>query len=127
MEDAIFPFCFYDKNGNTLNGANKYVLHFEKGKTPPGKAFWSITLYDSDGYFINNSINRYALGDRSYLKTNADGSLDIYVQKENPANDKLSNWLPAPDGDFNFTLRVYWPKEEMLNGTWTTPGIVKVN
>ncbi|HEY6505939.1 MAG TPA: DUF1254 domain-containing protein [Chitinophagaceae bacterium] len=126
-EDAIYPSCNFDNEGNLLNGANNYVLHFDKGKTPPANAFWSLTLYDPDGYFVDNTINRYTLGDRSSLKINADGSINIYIQKNNPGNDKASNWLPAPAGDFNLLLRVYWPKEEMLNGSWSPPAVMKLS
>ncbi|TDW44287.1 hypothetical protein EV144_10936 [Flavobacterium sp. 270] len=125
-EDAIYPSCFFDNEGKKLNGANKYVLHFEKGKTPPANAFWSLTMYDPEGYFISNNINRYTLGDRSNLKTNADGSVDIYIQKNTPEKSKETNWLPSPKGDFNLLLRVYWPKQEILNGNWTPPSVKKL-
>jgi len=126
-EDAIYPSCFFDKDGNQLNGANKYVLRFDKGRTPPANAFWSLTLYDPQGYFVDNPINRYTLGDRSKLKVNPDGSVNIYIQKDNPGNDKASNWLPTPDGDFNLIMRVYWPKEEMLNKNWEPSAVIKTN
>lgn len=125
-EDAVYPSVTYDADGNLLNGANNYVLHFEKGKTPPAKAFWSITMYDTEGFMVANPINRNAIGDRSNLKTNADGSIDIYLQNASPGKDKESNWLPAPKGEFNLLLRVYWPKEEMLNRSWEAPAIKKV-
>ncbi|MHA3786937.1 DUF1254 domain-containing protein [Flavobacterium hauense] len=125
-EDAIYPACSYDADGNQLNGSNNYVLHFDKGKTPPAKAFWSLTMYDMEGYMVANPINRNAIGDRSNLKTNADGSVDIYFQNASPGKDKEANWLPAPKGEFNILLRVYWPKEEMLNGSWKAPAVKKV-
>ena len=125
-EDAIYPSAFLDAENKPLNGANNYVLHFDKGQTPPAQAFWSLTMYDPEGYFVDNPINRYTLGDRSKLKYNADGSLDIYLQHQNPGKDKEANWLPAPKGEFNLLMRVYWPKEEMINGTWLAPGVKKV-
>lgn len=125
-EDAIYPSCSFDVNGQPLNGKNNYVIHFDKGKTPPARAFWSLTMYDPEGFMVANPINRFTIGDRSNLKTNADGSLDIYIQHSNPGKDKEANWLPAPEGDFNILLRVYWPKEEMINGSWTPPGVKKV-
>ncbi|MBK8829826.1 MAG: DUF1254 domain-containing protein [Saprospiraceae bacterium] len=125
-EDAIYPSCMVDSEGNPFDGANKYVIHFEKGKTPPVNAFWSLTMYDKDGYFTANTINRYAIGDRNNLKPNADGSVDIYVQHTSPGKDKENNWLPCPEGSFNFLLRMYWPKEEVLKGEWTPPGVQKV-
>jgi hypothetical protein len=126
-EDAIYPSCMVDSEGRPLDGANKYVIHFEKGKTPPVNAFWSLTMYDNDGYFTANPINRYAIGDRNQLKANADGSIDIYVQNVSPGKDKESNWLPCPQSSFNLLLRMYWPKEEVLKGQWTPPGVQKVN
>lgn len=122
-EDAIYPSTSVDADGKQLNGANNYVMHFEKGQTPPVNAFWSLTMYDPKGYMIKNPINRNVIGDRSNLKQNADGSTDIYIQVKSPGKDKESNWLPAPEGDFNVLLRLYWPKKEMTNGTWKIPAI----
>lgn len=125
-EDAIYPSCAVDADGQPFHGDNKYVLHFEKGKTPPVNAFWSLTMYDQDGFFVANPINRYAIGDRSNLKSNSDGSIDIYIQNESPGKDKESNWLPAPADAFNIMLRMYWPKEEVLKGEWAPPGVKKI-
>jgi DNA sulfur modification protein DndE len=126
-EDAMYPSAGKDADGKPLNGAHQYVLHFEKGKTPPAKAFWSITLYGPDGYMVDNPIKRNAIGDRSSLKKNADGSLDIYIQRAHPGKDKESNWLPAAEGDFNVILRVYWPDDNMLKGNWMPPGIRRIS
>ncbi|MEX6686418.1 DUF1254 domain-containing protein [Danxiaibacter flavus] len=124
-EDAIYPSAAFDESGNALNGANNYVIHFAKGETPPANAFWSLTMYDPEGFMIKNPINRNAIGDRSNLKTNADGSTDIFIQHNSPGKDKESNWLPAPEGAFNVLMRVYWPKQEILSGAWKAPGIMK--
>jgi hypothetical protein len=127
-EDAIYPTAFLDAAGQPLTGANKYVLHFDKGKTPPADAFWSITMYDKDGFQIPNPINRFAIGDRDKLTFNADGSLDIYVQADSPGADKESNWLPAPkDAPFQPTLRIYSPRSEAVDGTWSPPGFRKLD
>lgn len=122
-QDAIYPTAFVDENENPLNGKNKYVLHFDKNKLPPVNAFWSLSMYDKDSFFVANPINRYAIGDRNQLQFNKDGSLDIYIQHDSPGKDKEANWLPAPEGDFNLTLRLYWPKKEALEGQWNAPGI----
>lgn len=122
-QDAIYPSTSVDADGKQLNGSNNYILHFDKGQTPPVNAFWSLTMYDPSGYMIKNPINRNVIGDRSNLKQNSDGSTDIYVQFKSPGKDKESNWLPAPEGDFNILLRLYWPKEEVTNGTWRIPAI----
>jgi hypothetical protein len=125
-EDAMYPSASFDGNGEPLNGTNQYIIHFDKDQTPPAYAFWSLTVYDPNGYFVPNPINRYAIGDRSNLKQHEDGSTDIYIQHISPGPDKETNWLPAPPGEFNIVMRVYWPKEEMLNGTWKKPPIRKV-
>lgn len=125
-EDAIYPTGIFDADGEPFHGDNKYVITFEKDKLPPAKAFWSLTMYNSSGFFVPNEMKRYALGDRSDLKLNEDGSLDIFIQTEDPGGDKTQNWLPAEKGRFSLTLRVYYPKDEMLNGTWKAPAIRKV-
>ena len=90
-----------DGEGKPVNGANKYVIHFDKGTFPPVEAFWSVTMYGADSFFVANPINRYAISSWMPLKKNADGSLDIYVQRGSPGKDKESNWLPASEKDFN--------------------------
>jgi hypothetical protein len=122
-EDAIYPLNIGDVEGKPLDGANKYVLHFDKGETPPVNAFWSITLYDPEGFQVGNALNRFALSSWMPFKTNADGSLDIYFQHENPGKDLEANWLPAPKGGFNLTMRLYGPKPEVLNGKWNPPPV----
>jgi len=122
-EDAIYPINIGDSNGKPLDGANKYVLHFDKGETPPVNAFWSITLYDPEGFQIANSLNRFAVSSWMPFKSNADGSLDIYFQNESPGKDLEANWLPAPKGPFNLTMRLYGPKAEVLNGKWNPAAI----
>lgn len=122
-EDSIYPTAYTDGEISRLNGANHYILHFTRQEVPPVKGFWSVTLYAKDGYLVPNLLNRYSLGDRSNLKFNKDGSLDIYVQYDNPGIDKESNWLPAPIDDFNLTMRLYWPKERLLKGFWKPPKV----
>ncbi len=123
--DAVYPVCGVDQEGVALDGTNRYTLRFEEGKTPPANAFWSLTLYDSEGFFAPNAINRYSLGDRSGLKKSPDGAIEIYIQSKSPGKDKEANWLPCPEGPFNLLMRVYWPKEEMLEGAYAPPAVVK--
>ncbi len=125
-EDAVYPLNLGDADGKPLTGTNKYVLQFAKNEIPPVAAFWSITLYDKDGFPTANALNRNAIGDRDDLKFNADGSVDLYFQNESPGKDKESNWLPAPTGDFNLTMRQYAPKLEVLDGRWAPPPIRRV-
>jgi len=126
-EDAIYPASFVDGEGKPYSGANRYVLHFDKGKFPPAGAFWSVTLYDKDGFQVPNVLSRFAIGDRDKLKFNADGSLDLYIQNESPDADRESNWLPAPAGEFNLAMRLYSPRREVSDGGWTPPPVKKAN
>ena len=128
-EDAIYPASFVDGDGKPYSGANRYVLRFGKNELPPAEAFWSVTLYDTDGYQVANALNRFAVGshfDDNKLKFNADGSLELYIQNESPGTGKESNWLPAPTGDFNLALRLYSPRRAMRDGVWIPPPVNKV-
>ena len=101
-----------DADGKPYSGANKYVMHFDKGQMPPADGFWSLTMYDAEYFFVDNPLNKYTVSPRNKLKHNADGSLDIYIQNESPGKDKEANWLPAPKDKFVLMLRLYWPKEK---------------
>ncbi len=125
-EDAIYPLNLADETGKPLDGASKYMIHFEKSATPPVNAFWSLTLYDSDGFQVANSLNRFAVSSWMPFKYNPDGSLDLYFQNESPGADKEANWLPAPKGPFNLTMRLYSPKSDALTGKWNPPPIRKI-
>ena len=124
-EDAIYPINLGDETGKPLDGANKYTVHFDKGATPPAGAFWSVTLYDSDGFQVANGLNRFAVSSWMPFKYNPDGSLDLYFQNESPGTDKEANWLPAPKGAFNLTMRLYAPQSDALTGKWNPPPITK--
>ncbi len=105
-------------------------MHFPKGQLPPVHGFWSLTMYDSDFFFVANPINRYSISPRQNLKANPDGSVDLYIQNELPGPDKELNWLPAPAGKFQLMLRLYWPSEHnpsILNGSWKIPAVKKVS
>jgi hypothetical protein len=126
-EDAVYPLCLADADGNPLDGANHYVLHFAKEALPPVEAFWSVTMYDAEGFQVANPLNRFAIGDRDALTYNADGSLDIYIQSQSPGADRESNWLPAPaQGQLGLTMRLYAPKAEALDGRWAPPAVKRV-
>ncbi len=128
-QDAIYPTSQVDGDGKPYDGANKYVMLFPKGQTPPAKGFWSLTMYDGDYFFVSNPLNRYTVSPRNALKYNDDGSFDLYIQKDSPGKEKESNWLPAPAGKFILMLRLYWPQEtapSIIDGTWTPPAVRKV-
>jgi len=123
-EDAVYPLNVSDAEGKPVTAKNNYVLHFSKNDLPPANAFWSLTMYDAEGFQVANPINRFAIGDRDALKFNADGSLDIYIQNESPGRDKESNWLPSPQsGELSLTLRLYAPRPQVLDGRWNPPPI----
>jgi hypothetical protein len=94
---------------------------------PPVDAFWSITLYDQEGYQVGNSLNRFALSSWMPFAYNPDGSLDLYFQNQSPGADKEANWLPAPTGPFNLTMRLYAPKSDALTGKWNPPPVTKAH
>jgi hypothetical protein len=128
--DAVYPTSFVDADGKAYSGANRYVMHFEKGQTPPVNAFWSVTLYGADSFFVDNAIKRYAVSSWMPLRQKSDGSIDLYIQHDSPGKDRETNWLPAPaTGAFNLTLRMYWPKDKppsFLDGSWRPPGVRRV-
>jgi len=105
---------------------NRYTLHFAPGQFPPVNAFWSVTMYNlPQSLLVANPINRYLINSPMLpnLKRDADGGLTIYIQNEPPGADKEANWLPAPKGPFWIPMRLYWPKEEALDGKWKAPPI----
>src|SRR5262249_28825584 len=125
-EDAIYPLNIGDETGQPLDGANRYTISFEKNAMPPVEAFWSVTLYDPGGFQVANGLNRFALSSWMPFKPNSDGSLTLYFQNESPGADKEANWLPAPKGPFNLTMRLYAPKSEALTGVWSPPAVRRV-
>jgi hypothetical protein len=122
-EDAVYPLLMSDAEGHPVDGSNNYVLHFEGDQLPPVDAFWSITMYDQDGFQAANELDRFAIGDRDPLSFNADGSLDVYIQHTNPGTERQANWLPAPTGPLGITMRLYAPKQPVLAGAWAPPSL----
>ena len=135
--EAMYPMTRVDTNGETLDGSkHNYTLTFSAGQLPPVNAFWSVTMYDGKSQFlIENPINRYLINSPMLpnMKTNPDGSLTLYIQKDNPGPDKETNWLPAPSDSIYVVMRLYWPKTEAPSvlpagdGTWNPPGIVQMH
>ena len=124
-DDAVYPKTFVDAQGQPLDGSQRYVLHFDKAQIPPASAFWSLTMYDEASFFIDNPLQRYAIGDRDKLHFNADGSLDLIIQHDLPSD--TANWLPAPKGHFALMLRLYNPRPEVIDGRWVPPAVQKVS
>ena len=128
-QDALYPNTSLDHEGKQLMGDQRYRLHFKANQLPPVKAFWSITAYGADEFLIDNPLKRYALGDRDALSFNADGSLDIWIQAQAPDTPaKRSNWLPVKDqAPFLLNARLYWPKDDALNGGWKMPAVERLH
>jgi hypothetical protein len=125
--DASYPNAQVDADGQTLNGSRRYRLHLGAADLPPVNAFWSITAYGNDDFLIENPLQRFALGDRDPLVYNADGSLDLFIQSDAPANEKSKNWLPVKPGQpFLLNARLYWPKPAALNGSWGMPAVERL-
>jgi hypothetical protein len=122
-EDAIYPLTHVSADGRPLSGANSYVLRFPRGQEPPVNAFWSLTLYDEEGFQVANPINRFAIGDRDPLVRAADGAIELLIQHADPGAERRANWLPAPGGAFNLTLRLYAPQGPALDGRWAPPAV----
>lgn len=120
-EDAVYPLLAIDADGQPPTGDRDYVLHFPADGLPPAEAFWSITMYDAEGFQAANAIDRFAIGDRDPLVYNPDGSLDIVIQHADPGPDLQANWLPAPRGALGITMRLYAPRREVLAGGWDPP------
>ncbi len=129
-KDAIYPTSEKDADGKEYDGNKNYVMHFDKGQMPPVDGFWSLTMYDASFFFVPNPLKRYTLSQRNKFVTNADGSVDLYLQADSPGKAKESNWLPAPKAKFIPMLRLYWPKEtppSILDGSWKPPAIKEVS
>jgi len=125
-EDSVYPMAKVDGEGNALSGANEYVLHFAKGELPDAKGFWSLTMYDSEGFFVANPLDRVNLSKRSNFNFNEDGSLDLYIQNASPGRDVEANWLPSPDDAFALFMRLYWPNDKapsIIDGSWVPPPV----
>lgn len=127
-EDAIYPLCIADADGAPVKGEHRYEIRFAKDEIPPVGAFWSVTMYDDQGFQVANPLNRFAIGDRDALKFNPDGSLTLYIQHDSPGKDKESNWLPAPaSGTLGVTMRLYAPMPQAIDGRWNPPPIRRVD
>ena len=125
-DQVIYPNTSVDDKGEALTGARKYVLHFDANKLPPVSVFWNLAMYGSDMLFVENDFGRYSIGSTTDgLKKGADGSLIIVIQKDRPSD--TSNWLPAPAGNFNLTLRFYGPETRVLDGSYRLPAVKRAD
>jgi len=125
-EESLYPTAIADAAGQALNAAtHNYIVRFTKVQIPPVAGFWSLTMYDRDsGMLVKNPIDRYSIGNRTKgLQFGPDGSLTLYIQRQSPGPGKESNWLPAPDGPFYMSLRLYGPRSSVIDGKWTPPAV----
>lgn len=128
--EAMYPAYFVDADGAPLDGANAYTLRFAPGLEPPVNSFWSITMYEQPAsLLVANPLDRYLLNSPMIDRfvRDADGGLTLYLQNVSPGADKEANWLPAPAGPFSVIMRLYWPKDAALDGTWTAPPLNRTN
>jgi hypothetical protein len=122
-EDTFYAISTTNAAAQPYSGNFRYVMHFNLGQAVTPDGFWSLTMYDADYFFVENALVRYSLSARDHLKANPDGSVDLYIQRHPPGADLESNWLPAAEGKFNLVLRVYWPKQSLLDGSWKVPPV----
>jgi hypothetical protein len=120
-----------DSEGQPLSGKHRYTITFDLNDMPPVTEFWEMPLYDTEGYFHDNPIDRYALNsymlERGKLHTE-DGKLVIYVQHDEPSDSKQrQNWLPAPKDGFQFAARFYGSFTPLIDGSYNMPGVVRVD
>jgi hypothetical protein len=128
-QEAMYPIYAIDGSGEKLDGSRRYSVRFAPDQLPPVNAFWSLTMYElPSSLLVANPIDRYLLNSPMIpkFKRDADGGLTLLIQNESPGKDREPNWLPAPKGSFMMVLRMYWPKDEALNGTWTAPALQRV-
>jgi hypothetical protein len=125
-EEALYYSNYKDSEGRPLHGQYRYRLRFKRDQIPATHAFWSLSLYDQNHFFVKNPIDRYSLGDQSsVLRFNQDGSLDIIIAQIQDVNDL--NWLPSGDDIFMLTLRAYLPADRLLTGGWLPPSIIRLD
>ncbi len=132
--EAFYPVAYLDERGEMLDTSkNRYKIRFEEGQLPPAKAFWSVTIYDTSydgkaGFLVDNPIDRYLINSSTPdLVYGDDGSLEIYIQRDRPEGEKAKNWLPGPDTPCYLIMRIYWPEQPVLGGTWQPPLVKRVD
>lgn len=125
-EDTVTLLLLSDAQGEAMDGSQRYTLRFEPDEFPPASALWSLTMYDAHGFQVANTLNRFSLSQRDPLNYNPDGSLEIYVQHDDPGPGDRANWLPAPIGPLSIALRIYDPHPSVLHGEWTPPAVTRV-
>lgn len=130
--EAVYMTCGVDAAGRPLSGTGRYTVTFPPGGLPPVRAFWSLTVYEvtpeGRAFLVDNPIGRHAVGDRTPdLRSEADGSLTIHLQRERPDDTPAAaNWLPAPAGPMRLVLRAYEPQDALIEGRYRVPAVRRV-
>lgn len=128
-EEAMYFDAVAPDGSLTFDSDRPFRLRFAPDRLPPVNAFWSLSMYEAtperQSFFTPNGLNRYSIGDRTPgLRRNDDGSLDIWIGRNDPGDARRANWLPAPQrGPFTMMMRAYLPKPQLLNGLYTLPAI----
>jgi hypothetical protein len=125
-QETRYIYTDVDAGGQRLSGGNNYAVTFAAGQVPPVNGFWSLTVYNKEHLFEPNRLNRFSLGTKSKsMKENSDGSLTLYFQNASPGAEREANWVPTPKDEFSLYIRAYWPKAEILDGSWTPPPVTR--
>ncbi|WP_158305819.1 DUF1254 domain-containing protein [Parvularcula bermudensis] len=122
---ALYQNAQRDDDGDPLSGDTSYKMVYENGNTPPVEAFWSLTVYNDQGFLVENPLNKYAVGSNTGLVADENGTITVHFATKQPEGVPEANWLPVPDGPFEVTLRMYEPDQEIIDAEWTAPPIVK--
>jgi hypothetical protein len=125
-EETVWFRADSDGDGEPLWGRHRYVLRFPPRQLPPVRGFWSVAMYNARDAIVDNPIDRHAISSRRELIVARDGSITIYIQQTSPGSARDSNWLPIPHDHVHLILRLYWPRDDVLTGSWTPPPIVRL-
>ena len=123
-EDAIYPLNLADASGKPLNGASRYSIHFDKGATPPVDAFWSITLYDADGFQVGQCSAPFRSQQLDAIRIQSGWLARPVLSKRQSRQGKRKQLAARAERAFNLTMRLYAPQSDALTGKWN-PAAVK--
>ncbi|MEV0914244.1 DUF1214 domain-containing protein [Streptomyces sp. NPDC049967] len=127
-QETKYLFTDTDIDGAQLEGAHAYTVRFDAGELPPVDGFFSVTLYNEHHFYYENDLGRYSLGTKNPdLVHGPDGSLTLYAGHTPPDGAPTENWLPAPEGAFSLYIRAYWPRQPILDATWTPPRVQRTH
>jgi hypothetical protein len=123
---SFYLSTYHDKSGGRLSGEHTYRLHVPAN--PPASEFWALTVYDleTEAFFRNSTHLTVDSLDKA-VRTNADGTVDIYVGPKAPTGME-ANWLYTPPGSYWYPwFRLYGPQRAIFDKDWQLPDIEKIN